>query len=68
MNMPIPTNPHHIHVFNGMAQFYKCFIKNFAFIMTPITKLMRKQNPLFGPSNVKKLGIRSNKSTWKNKF
>jgi hypothetical protein len=42
MNMPGPTNPHHIHVFKGMAQFYKCFIKNFAFIMTPITKLMRK--------------------------
>ncbi len=25
-----------------MAQFYKCFIKNFAFIMASITKLMRK--------------------------
>jgi hypothetical protein len=28
-----------------MAQFYKCFIKNFAFIMAPITKLMRKIEP-----------------------
>jgi len=43
--MPIPTNPQHIQVFNGMAQFYKCFIKNFVFIMTPTTKLMRKTKP-----------------------
>jgi hypothetical protein len=49
INMPIPINPQQIHVFNGMAQFYKCFIKNFSFIMAPITKLMRKKNPLFGP-------------------
>ncbi len=45
VNMPIPTNPQQIQVFNGMAQFYKCFIKNFAFIMAPITKLMRKIKP-----------------------
>ncbi len=36
---PVPTNP---QVFNGMAQFYRCFITNFAFIMALITKLMRK--------------------------
>jgi hypothetical protein len=29
-------------VFNGMVQFYKCFIKNFTFIMAPITKFMKK--------------------------
>jgi hypothetical protein len=40
-NKPIPTNPQHIQIFNGMAQFYRCFIKNFAFIMAPITKLMK---------------------------
>jgi hypothetical protein len=40
--MPIPTNPQQIQVFNGMAKFYKCFIKNFAFVMAPIPKLMRK--------------------------
>jgi hypothetical protein len=40
--MPVPTNLQQIQVFNGMAQFYKCFIKNFAFIMAPITKLMWK--------------------------
>jgi hypothetical protein len=29
-------------MFNGMAQFYRCFITNFTFIMAPITKLLRK--------------------------
>ncbi len=40
--MPPPKNPQKIQVFNGMAQFYKCFIKNFVAIMAPITKLTRK--------------------------
>jgi hypothetical protein len=40
MNMLVPTNPQQIQVFNGMVQFYRCFIKNFAFIMALITKLM----------------------------
>ncbi len=40
--MYVPTNPQQIQVFNVMAQFYKCFIKNFAFIMASIIKLMRK--------------------------
>jgi hypothetical protein len=32
-----------IQVFNGMAQYYQCFIKVFAIIMmAPITKLLRK--------------------------
>jgi hypothetical protein len=31
-----------IQVFNGMAQFYKCFIKKFVVIMAPITKMTRK--------------------------
>jgi hypothetical protein len=42
MNIPLPTNPQQIRVFNGMAQFYRCFIKNFTFITVVITKLMRK--------------------------
>jgi hypothetical protein len=29
-------------MFNGMAQFNKCFIETFTFIMAPITKLFRK--------------------------
>jgi hypothetical protein len=27
INMPPPKNPQHIQMFNGMAQFYICFIK-----------------------------------------
>jgi hypothetical protein len=42
MNMPVFTNPRHIEVFNGIAQFYRCFIENFAFIVALITKLMKK--------------------------
>jgi hypothetical protein len=41
--MPVPTNPQKIQIFNGMLQFYRCFIKNFGFIMALITKLMRKK-------------------------
>ncbi len=29
-------------MFNGMAQFYRCFIKKIASIMAPITKLFKK--------------------------
>jgi len=42
VNMPPPKNPQQIQIFNGMAQFYKCFIKTFVVIMAPITKLTRK--------------------------
>jgi hypothetical protein len=37
-----PKTPKKIQVFNGMAQYYKSFIKDFAFIMAPITKLLQK--------------------------
>jgi hypothetical protein len=40
--MPTPKIPKEIQVFNGMAQFYRCSIKNFASIMAPITKLFKK--------------------------
>jgi hypothetical protein len=40
--MLIPKTPHKIQVFNGMAQFYQCFIKVFASIMALITKLLKK--------------------------
>jgi hypothetical protein len=40
-NMLIPITPQKIQVFNRMAQFYRCFIKNFASIMSPITKLFK---------------------------
>jgi len=40
--MPVPKTPQEIQVFNGMAWFYICFIRNFASIMAPIIKLLRK--------------------------
>jgi len=42
VNMPIPKTPQDIQVFNGMENFYRCFIRNFASIMAPITKLLMK--------------------------
>ncbi len=40
--MHVPQKSLQIQVFNGMVQFYKCFIKNFASILAPITKLARR--------------------------
>jgi hypothetical protein len=40
--MPVPKTTLEIQVFNGMAQFYKCFIMNFSFVMALITMLLRK--------------------------
>jgi hypothetical protein len=40
--MLVPTTPLEIQVFSGMAHFYRCFIKNFASIMSPIIKLLKK--------------------------
>jgi hypothetical protein len=41
VNMLVPQNSQQIQVFNGMAQFYICFIKNFVAIMAPSTKFTR---------------------------
>ncbi len=43
VNMSVPWNSQQIQMFNGMAQFYKCFIKKFAMIMALIVKLTRKK-------------------------
>ncbi len=42
VNMQVLITPQEIQIFNEMAQFYRCFIKNFALIMSPITKLLKK--------------------------
>ncbi len=42
VNIPPPKNPQQIQVFNGMALFYRCFIKNFATIMAHVVKLTKK--------------------------
>jgi hypothetical protein len=47
VNMPPPKIPQQIQVFNGMAEFYRCFIKIFVTIMAPITKLTRKTKICF---------------------
>jgi hypothetical protein len=41
VNMHVPHNSLQIQIFNSMAQFYRCFINNFAMIMAPITKLLK---------------------------
>jgi hypothetical protein len=42
VNMHVPQNSLQIQVLNGMAQFYKFFIKNFIVLMALITKLTWK--------------------------
>ena len=42
VNMPPPKNIKAIQTFNGLAQFNRCFIKDYAGIMEPITRLTRK--------------------------
>jgi hypothetical protein len=42
VKMHVPKKPQDIQVFNGMTWFYRCFIINFAYVMEPITKLLRK--------------------------
>jgi hypothetical protein len=42
VNMPPLKNPQQIQIFNGMAQFYRCFVKKNIIIMAPITKLSKK--------------------------
>ncbi len=42
LNLQIPVSLAQIQVLNGMAQFYKCFFKNFGFFMEPIIKLMHQ--------------------------
>jgi hypothetical protein len=56
INMPPPVNPQHIPIFNGMAQFYRCFIKKIVAIMAPTTKLTKKTKLFFGQRNVRRLG------------
>ena len=42
VNMLAPKNVKAIQTFNGLAQFNQCFIKDYAGIMEPITRLTRK--------------------------
>ena len=42
VNMPSPKNVKAIQTFNGLAQFNRCFIKDYAGNLEPITRLTRK--------------------------
>ncbi len=42
VKMQVPKTLQEIQVFNGMALFYRCFIRNFAYVMAPTTKLLKK--------------------------
>jgi hypothetical protein len=55
--MPPPKNPWQIQIFNGMAQFYKSFIKKFVTIMAPITKLTKKTDFSLDKGMLEGLGI-----------
>jgi len=57
-----------IQVFNGMAQYYRCFIKDFAFNMSPITKLLQKAKAFNGQQSANKLGKKSNIAAWMHQF
>jgi hypothetical protein len=61
MNMLVPANPRQIQVFNGMALFYRCFIKKIAFIMAPITKLTKRTKPFIWTIEYQEAWIGSNK-------
>jgi hypothetical protein len=56
VNMLTPKTPRDIQVFNGMAQFYWCFIKNFTFMMAPSQNSYTKWRCLCGLPNVRKCG------------
>ncbi len=42
INMQVPTTSQEIQVLNGMTQFYRCFIKKFTSIVSPIIKFLKK--------------------------
>jgi hypothetical protein len=64
IKMLVPKTPQEIQVFNGMAKFYRCFIKNFASIMALITKLLQKAQVFILTFDVKLLGRISKTSTY----
>ncbi|KAJ1307572.1 hypothetical protein OPQ81_001669 [Rhizoctonia solani] len=45
MEWPTPRNAKDIEVFQGFANFYRCFVANFLSIMRPLTLLSHKDQP-----------------------
>ena len=44
MAWPTPRSPHDIRMFQGLANFYRWFIKNFSQLAAPLTRLLKKEN------------------------
>jgi len=65
VKMLVPKTLQEIQVSNGMAQFYKCFIRNFAFVMAPITKLLRKSKVFEWTAKCQTTWKKSRTSTFK---
>jgi hypothetical protein len=64
VHMPTLKTLKDIHVFNGITQYYQCFIKDFVVIMVPITKLLQRQKLSSGQQNANKLGKKSSSVMW----
>ena len=45
VNWPTPSSVHDIQVFLGFANFYRRFIKNFSKVVSPMTRLLKKDVP-----------------------
>lgn len=44
VNWPLPATIKELQRFLGFANFYRCFIRNFSLIATPLTSMLRKGN------------------------
>jgi hypothetical protein len=55
-NIPPPKNPQQIQVFNGMALFYRCFIKKLLLLWHLSLTCPKRQRLFFGHKNVRRLG------------
>jgi hypothetical protein len=63
--MPVPKTPQEIQMFNGMAQFYRCFIKKKSLLWHELPSHSEKLKYLSGLLNVKSLGKTSRIDTFK---
>jgi len=64
VHMPTLKTLKDIYVFNGITQYYRCFIKDFVVIMVPITKLLQRQKLSSGQQNANKLRKKSSSVMW----
>jgi len=48
---PVPKSIHDVRGFHKLASFYKRFIKNFSTVMTPMTKLIKRNSFQWNPKS-----------------